>query len=69
MGFGKSLFDFIGYMSFFSPIGTGRVSDSLEQQDDLQQEAQNCTSADEFAEKCADQFDCEEDAKDFWENS
>lgn len=33
MGFGKSLFDFVGYMSFFNPIGTGRVSDSLEQQD------------------------------------
>lgn len=69
MGFGKSLFNFIGYMSFFNPIGTGRASNSLGQQDDLQQEAQNCTSADEFAEKCADQFDCEEDAKDFWENS
>ncbi len=69
MGFGKSLFDFVGYMSFFNPIGTGRASDSLEKQDNLQHIAQNCTSADEFAEKCADQFDCEENAKDFWENS
>ena len=56
-------------MSFFDPIGTGQASDALEQQDNLQHIAQNCTSADEFAEKCADQFDCEDDAKDFWENS
>ena len=46
MGFGKSLFDFVGYMSFFNPIGTGRASDSLEKQDNLQHIAQNCTSAD-----------------------
>ena len=38
MGFGKSLFDFVGYMSFFNPIGTGRVSDSLEQQDAFSQD-------------------------------
>ena len=39
MGFGKSLFDFVGYMSFFNPIGTGRVSDSLEQQEDFSEDA------------------------------
>lgn len=47
MGFGKSLFDFVGYMSFFDPIGTGRVSDSLEQQDDFSEDVQDDSSEDE----------------------
>ena len=47
MGFGKALFDFIGYMSFFNPIGTGRVSDSLEQQDDFSEDVQDDSSEDE----------------------
>ena len=47
MGFGKSLFDFFGYMSFFNPIGTGRVSDSLEQQDDFSEDVQDDSSEDE----------------------
>lgn len=46
MGFGKSLFDFVGYMSFFNAIGTGRVSDSLEQQDDLSED--ESFSSDDF---------------------
>ena len=48
MGFGKSLFDFVGYMSFFNPIGTGRVSDSLEQQDDFSGDVQDDYSSDEL---------------------
>lgn len=47
MGFGKSLFDFVGYMSFFNPIRTGRVSDSLEQQDDFSEDVQDDSSEDE----------------------
>lgn len=47
MGFGKSLFDFVGYMSFFNPIGTGRVSDSLEQQDDFSEDVQDDSPEDE----------------------
>lgn len=50
MGFGKSLFDFVGYMSFFNPIGTGRVSDSLEQQDDFSYNTQDDFSADELGD-------------------
>ena len=47
MGFGKVLFDFIGYMSFFNPIGTGQASDILEQQDDFSYDTQDDTSEDE----------------------
>ena len=47
MGFGQSLFDFVGYMRFFNPIGTGRVSDSLEQQDDFSEDVQDDSSEDE----------------------
>lgn len=47
MGFGKSLFDFIGYMSFFNPIGTGQASDALEQQDDFSEDVQDDSSGDE----------------------
>lgn len=47
MGFGKSLFDFVGYMSFFNPIGTGRVPNSLEQQDDFSEDVQDDSSEDE----------------------
>jgi hypothetical protein len=47
MGFGKSLFDFVGYMSFFNHIGTGRVSDSLEKQDDFSEDVQDDSSEDE----------------------
>lgn len=47
MGFGNPLFDFVGYMSFFNPIGTGRVSDSLEQQDDFSEDVQDDSSEDE----------------------
>lgn len=48
MGFGKSLFDFIGYMSFFNPIGTGQASNALEQQDDFSDDAQYDCSSDEL---------------------
>lgn len=48
MGFGKSLFDFVGYMSFFNPIGTGQVSDSLEQQDDFSEDVQDDYSSGEL---------------------
>lgn len=47
MGFNKGLLDFIGYMSFFNQIGTGRVSDSLEQQDDFSEDVQDDSSEDE----------------------
>jgi hypothetical protein len=47
MGFGKSLFDFVGYMSFFNPIGTGRASDALEKQDDFSEDVQDDSSEDE----------------------
>lgn len=47
MRFGKSLFDFVGYMSFFNPIGTGRVPDSLEQQDDFSEDVQDDSFEDE----------------------
>lgn len=50
MGFGKSLFDFIGYMSFFNPIGTGQASDALEQQDVFSDDAQDDSSEDEFSD-------------------
>ena len=55
MGFGKSLFDFVGYMSFFNPIGTGRVSDSLEQQDDFSEDVKDDSSEDESFS--SDEFD------------
>ena len=55
MGFGKPLFDFVGYMSFFNPIGTGRVSDSLEQQDDFSEAVQDDSSEDESFS--SDEFD------------
>lgn len=55
MGFNKGLFDFIGYMSFFNPIGTGRVSDSLEQQDDFSEDVQDDSSEDESFS--SDEFD------------
>lgn len=55
MGFGKSLFDFVGYMSFFNTIGTGRVSDSLEQQDDFSEDVQDDSSEDESFS--SDEFD------------
>ena len=48
MGFGKSLFDFIGYMSFFNPIGTGRASDDLERQDAFSDDVQDDYSSDEL---------------------
>lgn len=48
MGFGKSLFDFVGYMSFFNPIGTDRVSDSLEQQDAFSDDVQDDYSSGEL---------------------
>lgn len=47
MGFGKALFDFISYMSFFNPIGTGQASDILEQQDDFSYDTQDDSSEDE----------------------
>lgn len=55
MGFGKSLFDFVGYMSFFNPIGTDQVSDSLEQQDDFSGDVQDDSSEDESFS--SDEFD------------
>lgn len=50
MGFGKSLFDFIGYMSFFNPIGTGQASNALAQQDDFSDDAQDDCSSDELGD-------------------
>lgn len=47
MGFNKELFNFIGYMSFFNPIGTGRASDALEQQDAFSDDVQDNSSEDE----------------------
>ena len=38
MMFNKGLFDFIGYMSFFDPIGTGRAADSSVQKDDTEED-------------------------------
>lgn len=38
MEFNKGLLDFIGYMSFFDPIGTGRAADSSVQGDDTEEE-------------------------------
>ena len=38
MMFNKGLLDFIGYMSFFDPIGTGRAADSSVQEDDTEEE-------------------------------
>lgn len=54
MGFNKGLFDFIGYMSFFDPIGTDRASDSL-QQDDFSEDVQDDSSEDESFS--SDEFD------------
>lgn len=57
MGFGKSVFDFIGYMSFFNPIGTGQASDSLEQHDDFLDDSQDDSSKDEsFSSDDSDDF-------------
>lgn len=47
MKFNKELFNFIGYMSFFDPIGTGRASDALEQQDAFSDDVQDNSSEDE----------------------
>ena len=47
MEFNKELFNFIGYMSFFNPIGTGRASDALEQQDAFSDDVQDNSSEDE----------------------
>ena len=55
MGFGKSLLDFVGYMCFFNPPVTGRVSDSLEQQDDFSEDVQDDSSEDESFS--SDEFD------------
>lgn len=48
MMFNKGLFDFIGYMNFFNPIGTGRASDALEQQDAFSDDVQDDYSSDEL---------------------
>lgn len=44
MGFNKGLFDFIGYMSFFNPIGTGRVSDCSVHEDETEEDGQDVLS-------------------------
>lgn len=50
MKFNKGLFDFIGYMRFFNPIGTGAAGDSKANQEVLFDDVQECSSAEEFAE-------------------
>lgn len=69
MKFNKGLFDFIGYMSFFNPVGTGAAGDSKANQKVLFDDVQECSSAEEFAEKHADEFDSVEDAEEFWEDN
>ncbi len=44
MGFNKGLFDFIGYMSFFNPIGTGRASDCSVHEDETEEDEQDVLS-------------------------
>ena len=68
MKFNKGLFDFIGYMSFFNPVGTGIAGGSKANQEALFDDVQECSSAEEFAEKHADEFDSPEDAERFWED-
>ena len=53
MKFNKGLFDFIGYMSFFNPVGTGAAGDSKANREVLFDDVQECSSAEEFAEKHA----------------
>lgn len=48
MELNKELFNFIGYMSFFNPIGTGQASDALEQQDAFSDDVQDDYSSDEL---------------------
>ena len=67
--FNKGLFDFIGYMSFFNPVGTGAAGDSKANREVLFDDVQECSSAEEFAEKHADEFDSVEDAEEFWEDN
>ena len=69
MKFNNGLFDFIGYMSFFNPIGTGNAGSSPASQDDLLDDVQECFSAEEFAEKHADDFTSAEDAEEFWKEN
>lgn len=65
MKFNKGLFDFIAYMSFFNPVGTGAAGDSKANREVLFDDVQECSSAEEFAEKHADEFDSVEDAEEF----
>lgn len=44
MGFNKGLFDFIGYMSFFNPIGTGQASDCSVHEDATEEDEWNTLS-------------------------
>lgn len=69
MKFNKGLFDFIGYMSFFNPVGTGAAGDSKANREVLFDDVQECSSAEEFVEKHADEFDNVEDAERFWEDN
>ena len=61
MKFNKGLFDFIGYM--------GAAGDSKANREVLFDDVQECSSAEEFAEKHADEFDSVEDAEEFWEDN
>lgn len=69
MKFNKGLFDFIGYMSFFNPVGMGAAGGSKANLEALFDDVQECSSAEEFAEKHADEFDSVEDAERFWEDN
>lgn len=56
-------------MSFFNPVGTGAAGDSKANREVLFDDVQECSSAEEFAEKHADEFDSVEDAEEFWEDN
>lgn len=44
MGFNKGVLDFIGYMSFFNQIGTGRASDCSVHEDEAKEDERNTLS-------------------------
>ena len=44
MGFNKGLFDFIGYMSFFNPIGTGDASDCSVHEEETEEDERDALS-------------------------
>lgn len=44
MEFNKELFNFIGYMSFFDPIGMGPASDCSGHEDEVEEDVRNTLS-------------------------